>query len=329
VRPRRPPRGARRRAAPPPLPAAAAAPSGAQPSGLAAAMPPPPAAPPRFAPPPPAAAAAAMPPVNHSGLDFEARFALLGALLHSATQLLHMRGAPPAELPQRLLSIPVAFAPFLWRGLAPAHFDRHRTRIMVLLRATFYCAFPLLRRPTGIQRVLKAPPTSGAGGAALDLVKAAWGTRLVAILMTGLIMPLPVLPHAALQLLAVALVRSNPTACASHLLAAPLSRRRQRAWASAACTLLLQPFGGAADAALAAAEGADCDALLTALHLLVGVTLPLALLAHVNSGLLGGRPAGRGDAERAPRAAGSGTFPLFLAWVVVTVCWALAVSTTL
>jgi hypothetical protein len=293
-------------------------------------MPPPAATPPRFAPPPPAATAAS-PPVNRSGLDFEARFALLGALLHSATQLLHMRGAPPAELPQRLLSIPVAFAPFLWPLLAPAHFDRHRTPIMVLLRATFYCAFPLLRRPTGIQRVLEAPPTSGASGAALDLIKAAWGTRLFAILMTGLIMPLPVLPHAALQLLAVALVRSNPTACASRLLAAPLSRSRQRAWASTACTLLLQPFGGAVDAALAAAEGADCDALLTALHLLVGVALPLVLLTHVNPGLLGGRPPGRGDAERerAARAAGSGTFSLFLAWVVVTVCWALAASTAI
>ena len=91
---------------------------------------------------------------------FDRKLALIGLLLHGATQvvsLLSWSGLPGSERFQRLLSIAQACAFWLLPTLAPQFYLRRRHAIIVLHRLAFF-AYPLLRKPRGA----RAPPLSRA-----------------------------------------------------------------------------------------------------------------------------------------------------------------------
>lgn len=90
------------------------------------------------------------------------------------------------------------------RPAPPLPSPRHRSLV--------FFAFPLLRKPRGIQKVLDDDPQPGLLGLLRDMLKVAWGSRHVAAFMAVILNPLqmlPLVPHLALQFYTVAMVRGR------------------------------------------------------------------------------------------------------------------------
>lgn len=235
---------------------------------------------------PPAAApleARKLTPEERRRVAFETRVAALGFTLHTLVQLQHM-ACPWHERWQRLVSIPYTAAQVAYPLLASGrtYLDYHDAFHWTFKMGFF--TFPLLRRARGVQRVLDAVPSPGLSGFIIDLVKMAWGSRLVAVLCSGVGTPLSsVGAQLAIQAFCVAMVRGNESLCASALLGHPTTVARLRAFTAISFDALMPAFGMGALVA-----GRECAFVFTLLHLLLGVvapTLPLILATPTVKGL--------------------------------------------
>ena len=107
-------------------------------------------------------------------------------------------------------------------------------------------------------------------------IKKNTGSRLFAVLGTGLASPLSVWPQLIVQLYSILMIRSNASLCQSQLMTDPITTRRVNVFSQMA-TGALQPsfsIGGQIP------PGMECSFFFTALHLFWGVvvpTLPLML----------------------------------------------------
>lgn len=185
---------------------------------------------------------------------FDKKIAAFGLFFHSLPQLSSLRGVTALswEWWWRVGSIPFVGVGLVWPALHPASYLRCRTRYLLTMRVAYFLG-PLFRSNSGVQRVLDAQASPGALGLAGDLVKIAWGKRLlrpaalvaaagpapqyhaiecyagcrlVAVVFASLVVAVPVPLHLALVILNIAAVRSNATFCHSTLLTDPLMVHR-------------------------------------------------------------------------------------------------------
>jgi hypothetical protein len=227
-------------------------------------------------------------------------------MLHTAVQLMHI-SCPWHERWQRLLSIPVLSVIWALPLTAPQFYLEHRTYTLVACKMVFF-AFPLLRKARGIQRVLDAPATPGAGGFLIDIIKMGWGSRLLAVISSGLGQPLPLMWQLFIQVYSVAMIRGNASLCSSRLMSDPLTVKRVRAFSMWSSEALLPSFcmGKLISA------GSECSFMFTLLHIIFGVLAP-TLPSIKDSGWLDKRYSGR----------------LAVWWTGMSVTWAAAVMATL
>ncbi|KAL4419555.1 hypothetical protein ABPG77_006886 [Micractinium sp. CCAP 211/92] len=240
-------------------------------------------------------------------VTFDRRLLLFSLLLHVSVQtasLLNWRALPASETAQRALSVVAVLAFYLLPTVAPRLYLRWRTQALLANRLVFF-AFPLLRKPRGIQQVLNAAPRPGVRGAMKDLFRIIWGGRLVATLMGAMFNPLPLLPllpHVAVQAYSVFMVRGNSSLCVAPLLSHPLTAQRIRSLHSAMRLLaaflpgglgqVLGPQAGSEAAGPAgpavpagsaardelAQQRTECEAFLNFLYWTVGWLLPMCLI---------------------------------------------------
>jgi hypothetical protein len=239
-------------------------------------------------------------------VDFEIKVALGGFMLHLAVQIMHI-SCPWHERWQRLLSIPVASIMWALPLTAPEFYTRHRTAFLIIFKVIFF-AFPLLRKARGIQRVLDAPATPGVGGFLIDIIKMGWGSRLLAVISSGLGQPLPFVWQLIVQSYSVAMIRGNASLCSSRLMSDPLTVKRVRAFSMLSSEALLPSFcmGKLVSA------GSECSFMFTLLHIIFGVLAP-TLPSIKESGWLDSRYSGR----------------LAVWWIGMSVTWAVAIMATL
>jgi len=201
-------------------------------------------------------------------VEFEVKVALWGFTFHTATQLMHI-SCPWHERWQRLLSIPVCS--FVWALplTAPHFYLRHRTFFLVIFKMIFF-SFPLLRKARGIQRVLDAPATPGVWGFLIDIIKMGWGSRLLAVVLSGLGQPLPLVWQLIAQVYSVAMILGNGSLCSSRLMSDPLTVKRVRAFSMISLEAFLPSFcmGKLVSA------GSECSFIFTLLHIIFGVLAP-------------------------------------------------------
>lgn len=164
-----------------------------------------------------------------------------------------------------LLPIPIVF----WATFGPPKlYLRYRNILMVLIRVVFF-SFPLLRRARGIQRVLDSPANQIPYiGYCLDILKIGWGSRLMAIVFSGVSMQIPIELHVPVQLYSIYMVLSNNTLCASTLCTDPLtiSRFKSTMYILSPCFLPIS-----AVPSIPFTADINCTAILTSLHLLFGL----------------------------------------------------------
>ncbi|KAL4419852.1 hypothetical protein ABPG75_006950 [Micractinium tetrahymenae] len=227
---------------------------------------------------------------------FDRHLALCSFTLHTATQfmsLLAWASLPGSERFQRVLSIFFAASMYVLHTVAPVTYLRWRAHSLGLYRIAFF-AFPLLRKARGIQKVLDADPQPGLHGALKDLFKVVWGSRLVAVFLSSLMTPLPLMPlvphllvqvysvPTLVQVYSVALVRANDSLCATPLLAHPATAARISALHQAmhlASMVLPGSIGQSISPALQASQqGQQCEAILTFLFIVTGLLFPIACL---------------------------------------------------
>ncbi|PRW58844.1 MAD2L1-binding isoform X2 [Chlorella sorokiniana] len=191
------------------------------------------------------------------------------------------RGMPAAEISQRVMSTALVALFWVLPTFWPVHYMRHRTVYLLSSRISFF-AWPLLRKPRGIQHVLESAAAAGVRGALRDIFKVVWGGRLVAVMLLSSITPLSILPlsaHLLLQLYAVLMVRGNSSLCAAPLLRDPLTRARISRFHSA-MGLLAYMLPGGIGFALRARLGdsmdstMECEAFLTCLSVVLALLLP-------------------------------------------------------
>ena len=255
-------------------------------------------------------------------VSFEKRVGFLCFSLHVLTQITHL-SCPWNERWQRLVSIPVAGLPSLCLFLSPPLYMKWRTPLLLGNKLIFF-AFPLLRQPRGIQRVLDAPATPGAVGFFVDTLKIAWGSRIIAVLVSGLSTRLDVLPHVLIQIYSLLMVRNNSSLCSAPLMTDPLTLERMRAFNTASCGSLLPPLG-VLGAGWALPQRGDCSLFLTLLHVVIGVLAPTAVV------VLAADDSGRRDGARWFSVAGrQGTASqrLLMWWLLLGVAWAAALLAT-
>lgn len=227
-------------------------------------------------------------------------------MLHTVVQFMHI-SCPWHERWQRLLSIPVSSVMWALPLTAPNFYLRHRTFILVTFKIIFF-AFPLLRKARGIQRVLDAPATPGAGGFLIDIIKMGWGSRLLAVISSGLGQPLPLMWQLIVQIYSVAMIRGNASLCSSRLMSDPLTVKRVRAFSMLSSEALLPSFS----MGKLVSAGSECSFMFTLLHIIFGVLAP-TLPSIKELGWLDRRYSGR----------------LAVWWIGMSVTWAAAVMVTL
>lgn len=259
-------------------------------------------------------------------LAFDTRIGFLCFLLHTTTQFSHL-GCPWEERWQRLLSIPVSGAPWFLTLLAPSFYLRWRMQVYSWYKVAFF-AFPLLRKPRGIQRVLDGDPSPGPLGFLLDVLKIAWGSRLFAVLQSGLATRMPIALHVPLQLYSVLMVRNNASLCKAPLTTAPAVVERMRTVNAVACGMLVPPLGQVCSRWLSE-HNRDCSFFVTQLHLLVGVvmtTLPLlsAGWEEEEPQAEGGEDAETGWLDSGKWKAASGMQQVYSWWLCLQVVWGVA-----
>ncbi|KAL4430336.1 hypothetical protein ABPG77_002142 [Micractinium sp. CCAP 211/92] len=257
------------------------------------------AGPPAAAAPPPPATVSTTSPVAAAGqhaaacnaaaeeVRFDRHLALCSFTLLTATQcmsLLAWATLPGWERLQRVLSICFAASIYIFPTAAPLVYLRWRPWALAAYRVAFF-AFPLLRRARSIQGVLDAEPQPGLHGALKDLLKVIWGTRLVAVFMSSLMTPLPLMPlmpHLLLQACSVAMVRANGSLCATPLLSHPATAARISSFHQAmylASMLLPGSVGQSISPALRASQQCQqCEAFLSFLLIAAGLLLPVVVL---------------------------------------------------
>lgn len=104
------------------------------------------------------------------------------------------------------------------------------------------------------------------------------GTRLLAVAMSGLCLPLPLVSQLAMQLYSLLMVRKNDSLCSTQLMADPLTISRVRAFNLATTGTFLPPVG-AVFAQWQLSDRFKCSLYITLLHLFGGVLCPMLPLA--------------------------------------------------
>lgn len=192
----------------------------------------------------------------------------------------------------------------------PNLYLKHRNTFLICFKVGYF-SFPLLRKPRGIQRVLDSPATSGLGGFFLDLIKAAWGSRLFVASLTGIFLPLSLVSQIATQAFAIAMIRGNKSLCATQLMIDPLTTSRLHIFITLFSTILLLPSH---ESEVLLPPGKECSFIFTLLHLTFGIIIPSAPLAlqKLNNVLPGG----------------GGSHKIAICWIVFCLTWALALLIT-
>lgn len=208
----------------------------------------------------------------------------LVALMHSTIQIICMFSAHSAgQLVQRMISI--AAAQLMW---VPALFDYgwyvHHKRHLAAATRLIVWAVPVVWQPVGLQDVMRARPSRGALGWAADALRLGIGTRMLGVMYGSLVAPTALLPHLALQLYALGMLRHNTTLCSATLLSHPVAAGRLRmlvslldilAMSGSPCTALLL-----LNRTWEPTTAHDCRLFLILNEILVGMILPTMVLVR-------------------------------------------------
>lgn len=110
------------------------------------------------------------------------------------------------------------------------------------------------------------------------------GSRLFAVALFTMSMPLPLLPQLIAQLFSIVMIRSNESLCACRLLQENMGRIHGFHRAMQVLSVFT-PAGGALTEALGVVslDGIACSAFLTFLCISFGLVLPMALVANVQA----------------------------------------------
>lgn len=238
---------------------------------------------------------------------FETKISFGMFLLHTLVQLAHI-SCPWSERWQRLLSIPCSALQFLIPAMAPSFYIKHRDMSLLATKLMFF-SFPLLRKARGIQRALEAPAMPGTLGFVVDLAKMAWGSRLLAVCFSGILMPQSLLFQFLVQLYATTMVLGNSSLCTTKLMTDPLTLKRVSAFTTLSLNAFV-PFTGV-DFDDIVGPGEECRLLFNFMHIFFGILVPMLVVAVE---------------KRARERQKSGK--LLRVWIALSVAWASALMLT-